>query len=192
MLAVVAWMAGMLLLRIINRCGREIKLPVGDGVLLLTILYFTSLISITLIPLPFSTNRRPIATDLNFVPVITTAKIFLHPFRYNRMALLPDIMENILGNFLMFIPMGILLPMLHQKFQSALRVILTACGISLFIELTQWVGRYFGNYRHVDVDDVILNTLGAAFGCFIFSWLVRQRVQDSPTPWPEEEMTVIK
>ena len=46
---------------------------------------------------------------------------------------------------------------------------------STLIELTQYFSRLVGNYRQVDIDDVILNTLGALLGYFIFRNFIERK-----------------
>lgn len=71
-----------------------------------------------------------------------------------------------LGNIAAFVPLGILLPMVFRSRWSLALVAIGAVGLSAAIELGQlvisaWLG--FA-YRSTDIDDVILNTLGAALG----------------------------
>ncbi len=74
-------------------------------------------------------------------------------------------MMNIIGNIIMFIPVGIVWPVCYNKLDSIKKTVLAAGGFALFIEVTQ----LFCLGRHTDVDDLILNTFGAAIGaCIIF------------------------
>ncbi|WP_232460780.1 VanZ family protein [Bacillus halotolerans] len=58
-------------------------------------------------------------------------------------------------------------------------MLLTGCFISLFIELTQLsISMYVRNsYRSFDVDDLILNTSGAAIGYLLFCILVYKKLR---------------
>ena len=70
---------------------------------------------------------------------------------------------NVLGNILMFIPLGLLLPMVYEKAKKTYMVILISSIFSLCIEITQlFLNRCF------DVDDLILNIVGSAIGYIIF------------------------
>lgn len=69
---------------------------------------------------------------------------------------------NFLGNIAMFMPIGLFLPMLFSKCSFS-RTVLIGLGISLLIELCQ-----IPLGRGVDIDDLWLNTLGAAVGYGIF------------------------
>ena len=82
-------------------------------------------------------------------------------------------MLNAFGNIALFLPLGILLP-LATKFRSLKQVMLVALLLSFSIEAIQFALRFIGNARAVDIDDVILNTLGALLG-FVILWAVHQR-----------------
>ncbi len=69
---------------------------------------------------------------------------------------------NTFGNILLFIPMGILLPILIAK-----RIKFSLSVIPLF-SLTIETLQYFTQLGVFDVDDIILNTLGGYLGFLIF------------------------
>lgn len=78
--------------------------------------------------------------------------------------------KQIVGNFVMLLPLGIYLPVLYKKlrrYSGFLAVILISFLVSVSIEVLQLAT----NYRSADVDDVILNTLGAAAGFLIYQVL---------------------
>ena len=94
---------------------------------------------------------------------ISADKISLIPFyflfdRYGGWLL------NIIGNIAMFIPVGIVWPACFRKLDSIPKVVLAGAGFSLLIEVTQLVCLD----RHSDVDDLLLNTCGAALGACIY------------------------
>lgn len=70
-------------------------------------------------------------------------------------------------NILMLMPMGGLLPCLHQKFRKLGILFLTALAFSVFIEATQ----YFTGRGLCEFDDVFNNTLGACIGFIIWKKL---------------------
>lgn len=74
---------------------------------------------------------------------------------------------NIFGNILLFVPLGYFLPLLWQRLRKWWRTWLMVLGIMLAVELTQLLTLrgYF------DVDDLILNLLGAAVGYVVFRCL---------------------
>jgi glycopeptide antibiotics resistance protein len=76
-----------------------------------------------------------------------------------------------IGNIAAFVPLGILLPMVFRSRWSFALVVVGAVGLSAAIELGQlaisvWLG--FA-YRSTDIDDVILNSLGAVVGYVAFA-----------------------
>ena len=75
--------------------------------------------------------------------------------------------KQIIGNFVMLLPLGIYLPLMHKKLRKVYHffVVLFICFfVSVGIELLQLAT----SYRSTDIDDVILNTLGGAAGFLIF------------------------
>jgi glycopeptide antibiotics resistance protein len=65
------------------------------------------------------------------------------------------------GNVALFLPFGFLLPLLAPRMDRWWRTVGAGFALSLVIELTQ-LG--FPGLRRPDVNDVLLNTLGAALG----------------------------
>ncbi|MBX6313082.1 MAG: VanZ family protein, partial [Isosphaeraceae bacterium] len=71
-----------------------------------------------------------------------------------------DFVVNFVGNLAAFLPLGALLRRLWGSRASAQRVALAGMALSLAIELLQ----FLSGRRVADVDDVLLNTLGALLG----------------------------
>lgn len=67
-------------------------------------------------------------------------------------------------NAVMFLPLGILVPLIWRKMDSLPAVLLSGFGFSALIEASQLL-----SIRGTDVDDLILNTLGAGLG-----WLLHR------------------
>ena len=75
--------------------------------------------------------------------------------------------KQILGNFVMLLPLGIYLPLIYKRLRKASNffVVLLICFcVSVGIELLQLAT----SYRSTDVDDVLLNTLGGGAGILIY------------------------
>jgi glycopeptide antibiotics resistance protein len=71
-------------------------------------------------------------------------------------------------NVIMFIPLGVLLPLLWPRLDAVRGLAACAAGASLAIELIQLVlGLILGSRRTVDVNDLIANTAGALLGLLI-------------------------
>ena len=75
-----------------------------------------------------------------------------------------DIMGNLLGNVLGFIPFGILVPMLIQQIANLRTILFAALFISFVFEIIQLLA-VLGSF---DVDDLLLNTIGAGLGYYIY------------------------
>lgn len=73
-------------------------------------------------------------------------------------------------NILLFIPLGFILPLLWKEFRSRKAMGITGFLVSLGIELAQLL-----NYRISDVDDLIMNTLGALLGYALLTLLSRRK-----------------
>lgn len=76
-----------------------------------------------------------------------------------------ELLLNIIGNSTMFIPTGIMTPLLYPHIHNFKKVTLTGFLISLVIEIIQLPFAV----RCSDVDDLILNTLGCMFGYGIYA-----------------------
>lgn len=66
-------------------------------------------------------------------------------------------------NIILFIPIGFLLPVLWKRFERLSITIIAGALLSLLIEISQMLC-----YRATDVDDLIMNTLGALVGFCIY------------------------
>ncbi|WP_455675693.1 VanZ family protein [Pradoshia sp.] len=67
---------------------------------------------------------------------------------------------NLFGNIIAFMPLGLLLPLLSDRWKGAFRITILSFFVSLTVEtiqLTFHVGRF-------DVDDMLLNTIGGLLG----------------------------
>lgn len=77
---------------------------------------------------------------------------------------------NIIGNIVLFIPLGFFLPLLWRRWQRFLSVLLAGLFFSLTIETIQLF-----IHRSVDIDDILLNTLGVVLGYGIYRLCTRLR-----------------
>lgn len=66
-------------------------------------------------------------------------------------------------NIVLFVPLGVLLPLIWQDFNRISYVFISGLLLSLMVELSQLL-----NIRSTDIDDLILNTLGAILGFAMF------------------------
>ena len=72
---------------------------------------------------------------------------------------------NLVGNVVMFIPMGILAPIFSGEKATFWRCMAKCAAVIVSVELIQ----LFAMLGTCDIDDFILNMLGSAIGCGIYS-----------------------
>lgn len=116
------------------------------------------------------------AVDSNVQPLVFDAAN-AWPFRVNLIPFMnlldyesrQDLLLNLIGNTAMFVPTGILTPILYKHLATFRKAVLTGFLISLAIEIIQLPFAV----RASDVDDLILNTLGVMAGYGIYA-LVKQ------------------
>ncbi|HEX7065439.1 MAG TPA: VanZ family protein [Bacillales bacterium] len=73
------------------------------------------------------------------------------------------VLKNVIGNVLLFLPFGFLLPFLFRKCRNFFIMFGVAAGSSFLIEITQ----YKYAKRIFDIDDIFLNVIGALLGWFL-------------------------
>ncbi len=133
--------------------------------------YTASLVVYTLFPFPYQKELIEIMIEdnlgmkNNFIPF----KAFVDAMNYGSLTIA---IKQIGGNILLFMPLGFALPILFPVIKKG-KVILIGLTVSLIIELIQGVASYFLGYiyRIVDVDDLIMNTLGTVIGLLVFNLL---------------------
>ncbi len=103
--------------------------------------------------------------SVNLVPFQTIGEYLLRIGRDSAYFTLA--VRNIGGNFILFLPMGIFLPMLFSAMRKFWKTSLTIFGMVLSAEMLQLLLR-----RGIfDIDDFILNMAGAVLGYFIYKLL---------------------
>lgn len=105
-----------------------------------------------IVPLEFDVNKIwPL--DVNFEPLI-------HLFDYETRR---EALVNLYGNIGLFIPTGIILPILYKGVNRFWKAVAIGFGMSFIIEISQLL--FFE--RTSDIDDLILNTMGVAIGYLV-------------------------
>lgn len=97
----------------------------------------------------------------NLVPFVEIRRFWMYRKQLGTFALFTNIFGNVLG----FIPFGFILPVICRGFRNGFLIILSGFCLSLCVETIQLVTKV-GCF---DVDDLILNTLGAAIGYLAFA-----------------------
>ncbi|SHN27575.1 VanZ family protein [Gracilibacillus kekensis] len=74
------------------------------------------------------------------------------------------IFNNIIGNILVFLPLGLLLPLLFQTYRKFSKLLVTVTVLTVLVEVMQ-ISLRIGQF---DVDDIILNVVGGVIGYLFF------------------------
>lgn len=84
---------------------------------------------------------------------------------------------NILGNIVLFVPFGLLLPLKYKTINTFVKCLLVGCTFSVGVEICQLILPL----RQTDIDDVILNTLGTGIGYCLYKIIVNIKSQVEQT-----------
>ena len=135
-----------------------------EAVLLLMYINLAVIIRFTFFPMSRVNGRiQPLIFDASTAfPFRVNLIPFVNLFDYDSKR---DLLLNVIGNTAMFIPSGIVLPVIYPKLNSFWKVLAVGALISLCIEIIQLPF----SARATDVDDLILNVLGVAIGYGIYA-----------------------
>ena len=105
---------------------------------------------------------RPLEFDIvNAFPPRINLMPLIYLFDYPTMK---EALVNVIGNTLMFLPLGIVWPAVFRQLDTHKKAIAAGFGTSLLIEILQLP--FYA--RLSDIDDLILNTLGYLMGYGIY------------------------
>ena len=124
--------------------------------------YLALLISVTLFPLMI--DDRKVNLIVNFIPIVNSVKDLMVDVNSMGFFMVKFWIINILGNIVLLAPLAFIMPIISKKFRSLKSVVILCFCTSCFIEFLQFLSLFIGNLRSVDIDDVILNTLGVFIG----------------------------
>ena len=130
-----------------------------DATWLAVIVYLAALASITIIPLRIASDQRRGAINLHPGRALTCVIGSGPVLQWRKRCAV-----NLAGNIALFVPFGMLLPLVSGRVRSLRTVALLALGASASIELIQLAERSIGTWRTIDIDDVGLNVIGACLG----------------------------
>ena len=88
--------------------------------------------------------------------------------------LLPHAFINLFGNIAAFVPLGFLLPCLWKRVQSFGRFLICTVFLIVAVEVIQ----LFTLRGSCDIDDLILNVIGALIGFAILRFIQKRRIED--------------
>lgn len=122
-----------------------------------------AVISLVFFPLPVQGIDYDDPLKVQLVPFETIYETFFISGGYY----LSEV-AHIFGNVLMFLPLGFYLPLISRRVTGLKQVFFFILVSSLLIEFMQLLLSFVvGPYRSVDIDDLILNTLGGVLGYFL-------------------------
>lgn len=107
--------------------------------------------------------------DLVGMPNITYIRFELNLNLIPIVGFIDDLKNSIL-NVLLFVPLGVMLPILWRKYREPKAAVLFGFGMSLAIEILQ-----IFTFRATDINDLITNTLGTILG-FAFAGVLMKKV----------------
>ena len=105
----------------------------------------------------------------NLVPFVEIKRFWMYRAQLGTFA----VFSNIFGNVIGFLPFGFILPIIFRRMNSCFLICISGFLFSLTVEVIQLVTKV-GCF---DVDDMILNTLGAVLGyvCFVICDHIRRK-----------------
>lgn len=110
-------------------------------------------------------HTKFVFSTIRWEPFSSAAQIFYNCITYHHN--LKTFFWIVGGNFLILMPLGVLAPLLSRKYRFW-RTLLLGLIVSLSIEMLQLVTNLLGGARTVEMEDVLLNTLGCAVAYLVF------------------------
>lgn len=132
-------------------------------IMLYLLLFRTSMPS----DLPYLQQLR---SHFNPIPFRTIRLFWRVLVRSHNPNMLRHAVKNLFGNILLFLPLGALPPLLWKKMAHFSRTIALAAGIMTTIELLQM----FLLVGTCDIDDLLLNLLGASIGYWCYTLMRKE------------------
>lgn len=144
------------------------------------IFYLLALVMLLFLGVMFVGIRGHVWTDISLIEYIRNSSNFV-PFKtistyiaamFNGSLKTSIAIKNVFGNLIMFLPMGIYLPYYLKKINRVGRFTVSMIILLFVIEATQLVTRK-GSF---DIDDFILNIVGALVGFGIWKTKIVQKL----------------
>jgi glycopeptide antibiotics resistance protein len=128
-------------------------------------LYFAILLYNTFEPFTILLERED--QQANLVPLQGILKMIENASIFEDRVTRTIVFINIVGNILLFSPIGLTIPLLDTRLNRGWLVVLLGLSFSLVIELAQT----FLIHRVFDVDDLILNAFGTLLGFLLYAMI---------------------
>ena len=121
----------------------------------------------------FSESFGRTDTDRGYAYNLVPLKEITRYFRYYRTLGMPLFLINIVGNMVAFMPFGFFLPIISRRSRKWYNTVSFGLIFSLILETLQLIFKE-GSF---DVDDMLLNTVGAGLGFLVYRTVQRTRVK---------------
>lgn len=103
--------------------------------------------------------------NINFIPLMSVYNLVTTPVISKSIIL--EFAVNFIGNILLFVPWGFLMPLCFKKLEKFKPFILVTIVSIILIEAVQ----LFAMLGSFDIEDILLNTLGAVLGYLCYKKL---------------------
>lgn len=113
----------------------------------------------------FISSRLTTYNNINLIPFATIDRYF----RFFEYFTFTNWFLNIFGNIIIFIPFGFLLPVVVTYFNRFWKLLSITLIVTMSVETLQYVTKV----GELDIDDVILNTLGSIMGYILYKIIVK-------------------
>lgn len=157
----VLWLGGVIAVAWFAVSAVRRRRVVAPGLEAAMIFYAFGLISVTLFPMLLGSSDaswRTLAMSVNLIPFKSIREVIaIGPYQTLR---------QLGGNLVLLAPLGVLAPSLYSNKRTLRSLLALALSVAVTIEVLQLTELLVGvaHFRAVDIDDVILNMLGAAIG----------------------------
>lgn len=149
----------------------------------LFVIYLFFLVGITILPI-YIGGIQPHIQNLSFVErcnlnIVPFINYFNNVVFYE--GFIRGVIRNVAGNLVLLIPFILYLCFKNEKFRSLKSSMIIAFFISLSIEFIQLLMNILGcsDLRIVDIEDLILNTLGGAVAWCMFKVVNRLKIKST-------------
>lgn len=133
-------------------------------IFLCSVIYAINLFGVLFFPIVFDIpiDDAETVVMVNLIPFKTISEMYLNMPSY-------VFIKQIFGNILLLIPFGFLIPILFKRITSFLKLVICSLIFSIAVEFLQLFINVITKYpnRASDIDDIILNVIGAIIGFLI-------------------------
>ncbi|GAA0114654.1 VanZ family protein [Clostridium senegalense] len=135
---------------------------------ILLAIYILLIIAISFFPLQIKVRKDILCSPVDLVI------LFQHLKNNMDLNLLKELIYNkeALINFVIFMPLGVFLPLLYEKFKNKRKMVSIVILISIIIEFIQYCLYYLGNNQSFDFINIILNVLGATLAYNVYNLIL--------------------